>query len=306
MGKLIDLTNQRFGRLVVVEKAFVKNQHTYWRCKCDCGKEKEVRGSLLRNGNTTSCGCYQKERASEQQSLKILNKKFGLLTVIEQLPNKNGKTYWKCKCECGNYCEKFGSSLTSGRVKSCGCLLKSTGERFYQDLTGQKFDRLTVIKRAEDKIYDNGKHYTRFLCKCDCGKEILVFANGLKGNQISCGCVKRSKGEQQIFHYLQNNKINFKEQYQIILENNEKRYFDFAILNNDILGLIEFDGEQHFKEVKHFGKFEETQLHDKQKTYWAQTNNIPLLRISYTDYKNIDSILDNFINELFNGGIKNV
>ena len=74
MGKLIDLTNQRFGRLVVVEKAFVKNQHTYWRCKCDCGKEKEVRGSLLRNGNTTSCGCYQKERASEQQSLKILNK----------------------------------------------------------------------------------------------------------------------------------------------------------------------------------------------------------------------------------------
>lgn len=184
--------------------------------------------------------------------------------------------------------------------------IKEHRRTFYQDLTGQKFDRLTVIKRAEDKIYDNGKHYTRFLCKCDCGKEILVFANGLKGNQISCGCVKRSKGEQQIFHYLQNNKINFKEQYQIILENNEKRYFDFAILNNDILGLIEFDGEQHFKEVKHFGKFEETQLHDKQKTCWAQANNIPLLRISYTNYKNIDRILENFINKLFNGGFKNV
>lgn len=62
IGGFIDLTGQRFGRLVV-NKHVGKNKHGkyIWLCKCDCGKEKVVIGSNLKNGNTKSCGCITKE-----------------------------------------------------------------------------------------------------------------------------------------------------------------------------------------------------------------------------------------------------
>lgn len=57
------------------------------------------------------------------------------------------------------------------------------------DLTGVKFNHLTVIKRAEDRIEPSGKKKIMWLCKCDCGKEIIVAGPNLKsGNTKSCGC----------------------------------------------------------------------------------------------------------------------
>ena len=63
MSKLIDLTGQRFGRLVVVRKAPAKHGATnaVWLCKCDCGNEVAVRGTSLRAGGSMSCGCYRSE-----------------------------------------------------------------------------------------------------------------------------------------------------------------------------------------------------------------------------------------------------
>ena len=65
MPKLIDLTGQRFGRLVVMERAGVKNNDVAWMCKCDCGKAKVINGQSLRQGKTQSCGCLQKETAAK-------------------------------------------------------------------------------------------------------------------------------------------------------------------------------------------------------------------------------------------------
>lgn len=60
--------------------------------------------------------------AAENRKLKILGKVFGKLTVIEYLYLKNGKTYWTCKCSCGNTKETRGVYLTRGVTRSCGCL----------------------------------------------------------------------------------------------------------------------------------------------------------------------------------------
>jgi hypothetical protein len=57
MGKFIDLTGQKFERLSVVKLMFIKNNRAYWQCRCDCNKEKIVRGSHLINGAIKSCGC---------------------------------------------------------------------------------------------------------------------------------------------------------------------------------------------------------------------------------------------------------
>lgn len=63
MSKLIDLTGQRFGRLVVVQKAPAKHGVTnaVWLCKCDCGNEVAVRSTSLRTGGCKSCGCFRSE-----------------------------------------------------------------------------------------------------------------------------------------------------------------------------------------------------------------------------------------------------
>ena len=52
-----DYTGYRFGKLVVLEKAPSRNNHTYWLCQCDCGNKKEIQTSHLTSGASTSCGC---------------------------------------------------------------------------------------------------------------------------------------------------------------------------------------------------------------------------------------------------------
>lgn len=62
MGKVIDLTGKRFGKLTVIKK---HNQDKWggwnWLCRCDCGNETVVSGGHLRGLKTKSCGCSRKE-----------------------------------------------------------------------------------------------------------------------------------------------------------------------------------------------------------------------------------------------------
>lgn len=66
MSKLINLSGQRFGRLVVIRQAESKiypnkRKVTNWICKCDCGNVITTRADSLRNGKTKSCGCIHQE-----------------------------------------------------------------------------------------------------------------------------------------------------------------------------------------------------------------------------------------------------
>lgn len=79
--KLIDLTGRRFGRLVVQKRSdedYINcngRRVAKWDCLCDCGNSVSVVGSSLKNGLTTSCGCYQKEKARENgKKYKVKNK----------------------------------------------------------------------------------------------------------------------------------------------------------------------------------------------------------------------------------------
>jgi hypothetical protein len=59
----IDMIGRRFGRLVVVLRSRERrNGKACWICRCDCGEEKSVRGELLRNGHTRSCGPVSEEQ----------------------------------------------------------------------------------------------------------------------------------------------------------------------------------------------------------------------------------------------------
>jgi hypothetical protein len=66
MGRFVDRTGQVFGRLRVLRREGTDQNHkVVWRCVCVCGSEVCATSGSLVTGNTTSCGCYLKERITK-------------------------------------------------------------------------------------------------------------------------------------------------------------------------------------------------------------------------------------------------
>lgn len=122
MGAFIDITGNRYGKLLVQSRAENINGNAAWVCLCDCGNTCTVVGYSLKSGDTKSCGCYHKE-ALRNRHKTLVGKVFDRLTVVEELKerNKQGRYLYRCKCVCGNEVISADNNLTSGDTKSCGC-----------------------------------------------------------------------------------------------------------------------------------------------------------------------------------------
>ena len=283
MAQLIDLTGQILDKLTVIEKAPSRAKHVYWKCKCECGNECEVSGESLRRKQPHSCGiCTSKEYIKMQKKNYLIGKTFGKLTVIERTNKSNGSgVIWKCQCECGNIKEVPTASLTTGKTKSCGCLKL---ESHLIDITNKKFGKLTALFFIQNE--------SKWHCKCDCGNECDIDSYNLRhGLTKSCGCINYSIGEFNIEQILIKNNMVYKKEYTE--SSLERRRFDFALFNknNEIIRLIEFDGEQHFNQSRgtwqNHESLEIIQQRDENKNKWAAAHNIPLVRIPYWERDNI-------------------
>lgn len=120
-----DVTNQKFGRLIVIEFSHIKNQRTYWLCECSCGNKIIASISDLKSGHTQSCGCLQKERASQSSRIDLAGSIFGFLIVLDFHKRTNNETLWRCVCECGKEVFASSSNLKTGKIVSCGCKKES-------------------------------------------------------------------------------------------------------------------------------------------------------------------------------------
>lgn len=127
-----------------------------------------------------------------------------------------------------------------------------------------------------------------------------LFVNGTsndvicKINQIESEFKDRYDGERCISQWLDANHIPYERQKYIP---EIRKYFDFYVNNKY---MIEFDGEQHFKPVEHFGgkeKFEQQQKYDQIKNKWCLDNRIPLIRIRYDEKPLLNQILSGFFKE---------
>lgn len=132
----------------------------------------------------------------------LTGKKFGKLTVIERAEkSKSGVTRWKCKCDCGNEAIVSVYQLLNGNTKSCGCLNREMTKARAPDLTGLKFNRLTVIERAER----TKTGIIRWRCICDCGNETIVSSRHLiNGDTKTCGCLNKEKAKERILNLIGN------------------------------------------------------------------------------------------------------
>ena len=287
MAALIDLTNQRFGKLKVLYRD--KNRSgTYWICQCDCGNIVSARRDQLTRSKypKRSCGCDLKDKCDKTNTINEIGNRYGKLVVIERIEkNDLPGAFWKCKCDCGNETIVSGTHLRSGTTRSCGCLKYESHNGI--DETGKIYGDLTVLYRSYNRT--DGTHIF-WHCKCICGNECDVNGTYLRsGVTTNCGC-KRSRGETKIKELLIQNNILFKQEYtfpDLLGKASGYLRFDFAILdpNEQLQYLIEYDGIQHF-DKKCFGKSEEEfellKYHDLLKNEYCLKNNIPLIRIRYS------------------------
>ena len=177
----------RIGRWTVLDRS-AGGQEARWRCRCDCGIEREVSGRSLRYGGSLSCGCLRKERANDANALELAGKRFGRLTVLEKAESgRHGGSRWRCRCDCGKEAVFPGTLLATGKRTSCGC--DRIKHYAFSDVSGQQFHRLTALYPAEGRTDKGGMIWH---CRCECGNELDVSYNSLVyANMKSCGCRKR-------------------------------------------------------------------------------------------------------------------
>ena len=270
---------KRYGRLTVLERAGTdSSKHVTWRCQCDCGNIIEARGSRLRSGEKVDCGCQKKHGFIDET-----NNRYGRLTVLKlsEERDKDRHIKWDCVCDCGNKITVNASSLRQGKTQSCGCLLEETrGQSLVINEVGNRYGELLVVERDKS---NNGAFW---LCKCSCGNYTVVKGSNLRtGNTKSCGCVK-STGEQKILSILQENQITYKKEYSfkdLVTKTGGFPRFDFAIFKEEqLLCLIEFQGEQHYKKCGKFGELQR-QTTDILKKEYCNKKNIPLYFIDFNE-----------------------
>ena len=285
-----DLTGKKFGKLMVLKRAPNKlsggKPRTMWTCLCDCGNTIDVLSDYLKSSKCPSCGCESRKNKIEKNRTNNIGEKYGRLTIVDIIWDEK-PTKAICKCDCGNDYIGVKADIVAGHTQSCGCLQsENTSKANTKDWTGRISD-YGVEFLYQDYMNEDGQWMWK--CKCGlCGNLFTALPAKINNGHItSCGCRVQSANEEYIYNLLSDLSIEFKPQYTIKdCRNVNVLRFDFAILcGENLLGLIEYDGEQHFRPVSLFGGeegFKKIQKRDEIKNIYCKTNSIPLLRIPYS------------------------
>lgn len=120
-------------------------------------------------------------------AMNLAGQRFGKLVAVERVGSSRYGAIWRCTCDCGGTVERAAALLRSKRAQACGCMRSVT------DYIGKTFGRYTVVDRVE-----NGKTgAARFLCRCSCGEERVVWVGNLNsGASRSCGCLARERASE--------------------------------------------------------------------------------------------------------------
>lgn len=146
----------KFGNWTVISFAGKRKNKLYWNCKCDCGNVSKVSASNLKSGDSTKC-----VQCRNTNNIKNLNgHRFGKLSVVKFAYRKNGKSYYSCKCDCGETVDVRSDCLTTGNTRSCGCLVTDTNSKI-NSVTKEKLYRVWYgMKSRCDNL--NNKHYQHY------------------------------------------------------------------------------------------------------------------------------------------------
>lgn len=132
----IDLTNQQFEYFTVLgrneQRTRENGRNVFWNCRCHCGNIFVATTTDINKGKRKSCGCMAAALTGQAHFQDLTGEIFGDLEVLERDFNhpqhgQKPRTYWKCKCACGNIVSVERTHLVGRGQSSCGCQ-QSIGE----------------------------------------------------------------------------------------------------------------------------------------------------------------------------------
>lgn len=150
VGKILDLTGQRFGRLVVIRDSGERTNSSdvIWECKCECGEISFVRLWDLKAGRAKSCGCLFKELSSKRMKTKGHRNKMKGKDLVEgtDLSKLTQKTY------SNNTSGQKGVSWNKGN-KKWQSRIQLKGKNISLGYYDNKQDAINARLEAEEKYF---------------------------------------------------------------------------------------------------------------------------------------------------------
>ena len=199
-SKREDLTGRKFGKLSVLYAVddYVSPKGlrmSKWHCICECGKEKDVLGMSLKNGDTKSCGFAIANRSKSVRTTKdYTGQCFGDLKVLYKIKDSKPVKY-HCQCSCGKEKDVYQKDLTSGRKIHCRCKpeKKSHEPRPAPNYIGKQFDQVIIIEEMDPHITPNGSKQRIVKCQCSCGNEFTIRLTSIQkdGRCLNCKSKRR-------------------------------------------------------------------------------------------------------------------
>lgn len=197
----------RYNKLEIIE-CIQGGSNRPVRVRCDCGIEKIVGFTDVRTGKIKSCGCFLREVTklrNREKRFDLQGETFGLLSYVEEAPDRNGYRMIKCHCACGSEVIIPATGAINGHSKSCGCLklmiskdriIQENSKRTRKDLTGSSFGRY-IVKNESHRNNNLRQYFWNCICKICCDKKVIRSDNLkiLKLPYCKCTPFKRKNHE---------------------------------------------------------------------------------------------------------------
>lgn len=262
----------------------------------DCGYNWYTTPNTLFNSKDRVLGgcprCqYDEKRIGKAEFEKRMNEKFHGEYVLSGNPEYTGtnKKAGFTHAKCGTHFTIVANSIMVNDT-SCPECREPMGMK---PISREEFEDRLFDKWHGEYILADDSPYTKLLddvtiIHTTCGTRWTTRANHILCDS-GCPNCNQSHGEIFINHVLRENNASFECQYKIPeCRNYRELPFDFALTSETgkLIGLIEYDGSQHFQSFDHFGgdkKFKRQQENDLIKTNFCDSHSIPLLRVNYKD-----------------------
>lgn len=283
------------------------NQNTKWEFKCSEPSHPKWISSI---GNVLNSeykyGCKQCKGEVSFKSIQAINEAIHLeFNGKVKLLRFEDESFLKSSTglfECIIHEEVFENSLANlFKSKGCShCSLESykvnrrtEGDTLISQVYEVHRDFLTIVDINEYVNTDTKIHF-----KCH-KKRHGVFSSAPHSILSGAGCpvCRMSRGERKILFWLRDNEVDYEYQWRVNKHvGNGQFIFDFYLTHENIV--IEYDGRQHFEIVEAWGgkkALAKTIENDKLKDKYAEINGLTMLRIKYTEFENVETILKDFI-----------
>lgn len=275
------------------------------RLLCKCGEEFETTLNNFKYRNQKQCPQCGYKKGAEKNKLTYkevkeyieINSGSGCKLLSKAYNRAHDKL--KVLCKCGSAFEVSYKEFKFGAKQQCNdCSAKIMQEKMslnYDDVKHYiEVDSNSGCRLLSD-AYTNNR--TKLKVKCKCGDVFYVDFDKFKNRKKQqCNRCSSSEGERRIANTLDKMKVAYQSEYSfndLLGVGGGLLRFDFAILDGEgvVVLLIEYDGEFHYIERPLDNPLEYRQQNDELKNQYCKNNNIPLLRIPYWEFDNIQSIV---------------